>query len=68
MTNNTSVKFWNDLTETQSESINGGQIIGNFAFLSKLTSQNNGAIVAFSGNAVGVLNAGGVIVAQTNVA
>lgn len=68
MTNNTSVKFWNDLTETQSESINGGQIIGNLAFLSKLTSQNNGAIVAFSGNAVGVLNAGGVVVAQTNVA
>ena len=68
MTNNTSVKFWNDLTETQSESINGGQVIGNFALFSKLTSQNNGAIVAFSGNAVGILNAGGVVVAQTNVA
>ena len=24
MTNNISVKFWNDLTETQSENINGG--------------------------------------------
>ena len=68
MTNNTSVKFWNDLIETQSESINGGQVIRNFAFLSKLTSQNNGAVVAFSGNAVGILNAGGVVVAQTNVA
>jgi len=68
MTNNTSVKFSNDLTETQTESINGGQVIGNFAFFSKLTSQNNGAVVAFSGNAVGILNAGGVVVAQTNVA
>ncbi len=68
MTNNTSVKFWNDLTETQSESINGGQVIGNLAILSKLTSQNNGAIVAFSGNADGILNAGGVVVAQANVA
>ncbi len=68
MTNNTSVKFWNDLTETQSESINGGVVIGNFAVLSKLTSQNNGAVVAFSGNAVGILNFGGVGVVQTNVA
>ncbi len=68
MTNNTSVKFWNDLTEAQSESINGGVVIGNFAAFSKLTSQNNGAIVAFSGNAVGIFNAGGVVVAQTNVA
>lgn len=29
MTNNTSVKFWNDLTETQSEAINGGSRIRN---------------------------------------
>ena len=68
MTNNISVKFWNDLTEVQSEAINGGVVIGNFALFSKLTSQNNGAIVAFSGNAVGILNTGGVIVSQTNVA
>lgn len=68
MTNNTSVQFWNDLTETQSEAINGGVVVGNFAFLSKLTSQNNGAIVAFSGNAVGVFNAGGVVVGQINAA
>lgn len=68
MTNYTSIQLWNNLTEIQSESINGGQVIGNFAFLSKLTSQNNGAVVAFSGNAVGFLNSGGVVVAQTNVA
>ena len=68
MINNTSIQLWNDLTEIQSESINGGVVIGNFAFLSKLTSQNNGAVVAFSGNAIGAFNAAGVVVGQTNVA
>lgn len=68
MTNNTSVKLWNDLTETQAETINGGQVIGNFALFSKLTSQENGAIVAFSGNAGGIFNTAGVAVVQTNVA
>jgi hypothetical protein len=68
MTNNTSAKFWTELTETQTEAINGGVVIGNFAAFSKLTSQNNGAVVAFSGNAIGAFNAGGVVVAQTNVA
>jgi hypothetical protein len=68
MNNNTSVKLWNDLTETQAETINGGVIAYNAAFFSKLTDQNNGAIVAFSGNAIGGFNSAGVVVAQTNVA
>jgi hypothetical protein len=40
MTNNTSVKLWNDLTETQSETINGG-----YYYSYKKTYQSNAAAV-----------------------
>jgi hypothetical protein len=42
MTNNTSVKLWNDLTETQAETINGGFYS---SYYSKKTYQSNAAAV-----------------------
>jgi hypothetical protein len=41
MTNNTSVKLWNDLTETQSETINGGF----YSYYYKKAYQSNAAAV-----------------------
>lgn len=62
------VKLWNEVTETQAEAINGGQVVGNFAFVSKLTSQSNAAAIINSGNAIGAFNSAGVTSTQVNVA
>jgi hypothetical protein len=62
------VKLWNEVTEAQAETINGGQVIGNFAFASKLTSQSNAAAIIASGNAIGNFNSAGVTSTQVNVA
>ena len=61
-------QVWTELTETQAEAINGGLIIGNIAIASKLTYQDNGALVLASGNAIGFGNTAGVAIVQTNVA
>ena len=68
MTSYNSQNLWTDLTEAQTETINGGLILGNIAFFSKLTYQNNGAIVIASGNAIGFGNTAGVAIVQTNIA
>jgi hypothetical protein len=68
MKSDNSQNLWIELTETQTETINGGEIAFNFAFASKLTDQNNGALVLASGNAIGFGNRAGVLVVQTNVA
>ncbi len=60
--------LWTELTETQTEAINGGLIAFNIAIASKLTYQNNGALVIASGNALGFGNAAGVAIVQTNIA
>jgi hypothetical protein len=65
-TKNTTVVLWNEIDESQSESINGGLIIGNVALLSKLTDQSNNAFVFASGNAYGFVNSGGVAIGQVN--
>jgi hypothetical protein len=62
------VKLWNEVTEAQAEAINGGQVIGNFAFVSKLTSQSNAAAIINAGNAIGNFNSAGVTSTQVNVA
>jgi hypothetical protein len=66
--NNMTVKLWNEVTEAQAEAINGGAIIGNFAFVSKLTDQANTAAIIASGNASGSFNSAGVTSTQVNVA
>ncbi len=66
--NNMTVKLWNEVTEAQAETINGGEVIGNFAFVSKLTSQANAAAIIASGNAIGSFNSAGVTSTQVNVA
>ncbi len=63
-----SQNLWTELTETQTEAINGGLIAFNTSFFSKLTYQNNGAIVIASGNAIGFGNTAGVAIVQTNIA
>lgn len=68
MTSYNSQNLWTELTETQTETINGGAIAFNTAFFSKLTYQNNGAIVIASGNAIGFGNTAGVAIIQTNIA
>jgi hypothetical protein len=47
MTNNTSVKFklWNDLTETQSENINGGYYYGGYYSYKKAYQSNAAAVI-----------------------
>lgn len=60
-------QIWIELSETQSEQINGGAILFNYSFLSKLTTQENGAITISSGNAIGIFNAAGVAIVQTNI-
>jgi hypothetical protein len=62
------VKLWNEVTEAQAEAINGGQVIGNFAFVSKLTDQSNAAAIIAAGNAIGNFNSAGVTSTQVNVA
>lgn len=68
MTSYKSQLLWTELTETQTETINGGLIFGNIAIGSKLTYQENGALVLNSGNAIFFGNRAGVLVSQTNVA
>jgi hypothetical protein len=64
----TTKKLWNEVTEAQAETINGGEVIGNFAFVSKLTDQTNAAAIIASGNAIGAFNSAGVTSTQVNVA
>jgi hypothetical protein len=64
----TTKKLWNEVTEAQAETINGGEIIGNFSFVSKLTDQTNAAAIIASGNAIGAFNSAGVTSTQVNVA
>ena len=61
-------QIWTELTEAQTEAINGGLIIANIAIASKLTYQDNGALVLASGNAIGFGNTAGVAIVQTNIA
>ena len=68
MTSYNSQNLWTELTEPQTEAINGGLIFRNIAFFSKLTYQNNGALVIASGNAIGFGNTAGVAIVQTNIA
>lgn len=68
MTSYKSQLLWTELTETQTETINGGLIFGNIAIASKLTYQENGALVLNSGNAVFFGNRAGVLVGQANIA
>ena len=60
-------QIWIELSETQSEQMNGGAILFNYSFLSKLTTQENGAITVSSGNAIGIFNAAGIAMVQTNI-
>ena len=68
MTSYNSQNLWTELTETQTETIHGGVIAFNIAIASKLTYQNNGALVIASGNAIGFGNTAGVAIVQTNIA
>jgi hypothetical protein len=68
MKSNNSQSLWTNLTETQSETVNGGQVAFNSAFFSKLTDQSNAAAILASGNAIGSFNSGGVTSSQTNIA
>ncbi len=65
--NNTQV-LWTELTETQSELVNGGAVLFNSAFFSKLTDQENTALIANSGNAGFFANRAGVSSTQVNAA
>jgi hypothetical protein len=60
--------IWTELTETQSEAVNGGAVSFNSAFFSKLTEQDNAALIANSGNAIGNFNRAGVSSTQINIA
>lgn len=68
MKSNNSQVLWTELTETQSEVVNGGAIVFNTSFFSKITDQINTAIVLNSGNAIGSANSAGVAVFQSNQA
>jgi hypothetical protein len=68
MKSNNSQSLWTDLTETQSEAVNGGAVEFNSAFFSKLTDQTNAAAIIASGNAIGNFNSAGVSSTQINVA
>ena len=68
MKSNNSQVLWTELTETQSEVVNGGAVVFNTSFFSKITDQINTAIVINSGNAIGVANSAGVVVFQSNQA
>jgi hypothetical protein len=67
-TSTTTVKLWNEVTDTQSEAINGGVVAFNNSFFSKLTDQANAAAVIASGNAIGNFNSAGASVTQSNQA
>ena len=68
MKSNNSQVLWTNLTETQSEVVNGGAVAFNIAIFSKLTEQDNAALIANSGNALGFANRGGVSSSQGNFA
>jgi len=68
MKSNNSQSLWTNLTETQSEAVNGGQVDFNSAFFSKLTDQTNAAAIIASGNAIGNFNRAGVSSTQINIA
>ena len=68
MKSNNSLTIWTELTETQSEAVNGGVVAFNIANFSKLTDQINAAAVINSGNALGNFNRAGASVTQSNVA
>jgi hypothetical protein len=68
MKSNNSQVLWTELTEIQSEVVNGGEILFNSSFFSKITDQINTAVVINSGNAIGVANSAGVTVFQSNQA
>jgi len=68
MKSNNSQTLWTDLTKTQSEAVNGGLVLGNFADFSKLTDQTNAAAIVNSGNAIGAFNSAGVTSTQRNQA
>jgi hypothetical protein len=68
MKSNNSQSLWTELTETQSEAVNGGQVAFNSAFFSKLTDQSNVALIVNSGNAIGNFNRAGVSSTQINIA
>jgi hypothetical protein len=68
MKSNNSQSLWTELTETQSEAVNGGQVAFNSAFFSKLTEQSNAALIANSGNAGFLGNLAGVSSTQINLA
>jgi len=68
MKSNNSQSLWTNLTETQSEAVNGGAVEFNSAFFSKLTDQTNAAAIIASGNAIGNFNRAGVSSTQINVA
>jgi hypothetical protein len=65
---NNSQILWTELTEIQSEVVNGGAVDFNSAFFSKLTEQDNTALIANSGNALGFANRAGVSSTQVNIA
>jgi len=68
MKSNNSQVLWTELNETQSEVVNGGAVAFNSAFFSKLTEQNNSALIDNSGNAIGNFNRAGVSSTQANFA
>jgi hypothetical protein len=68
MKSNNSLTIWTELTETQSEAVNGGVVNFNNSFFSKLTDQANAAAIIASGNAIGNFNRAGASVTQSNVA
>jgi hypothetical protein len=68
MKSNNSQSLWTNLTETQSEAVNGGAVDFNSAFFSKLTDQTNVAAIIASGNAIGDFNRAGVSSTQINIA
>jgi hypothetical protein len=59
--------LWTELTETQSEVVNGGATEFNRAFFSEFVDQNNQALIANSGNALGFANRAGVSSTQVNI-
>ncbi len=60
-------QIWIELSEAQSEQMNGGAILFNYSFRSKLTKQENGAITICSSKAIGISNAAGIAIFQTNI-
>jgi hypothetical protein len=63
MNNNTSVELWNDLTETQAETINGGF----YSYYYKKTYQSNAAAVIVD-NSYSFYPSTNVSISQSNYA